>query len=322
MKFNSVSLLSKKEEYKLIKKWQTYRDNTSLDKIIRAYIRMPEAYARKFSRYGLPKEDLVNEGVIGIMHALDKFDLKKNLRLATYASWWIRAAMQDYILKNWSIVRMASTAKQKSLFFGLNRIKKLIAKSSNNIISDIKIDDIAKSLKVKDKIVIIGSGSASANSQGGIAIISGSSSTNKALVIGRIANDTWGVGKQDVQDGAVTSLTGMSLVNMRASKYEIDGATNYLDVDTDLKIVAAADITLDPGGGDINADGNILPNADNTRNLGSASKRWANIYTGDLHLRNDKGDWTIVEESDMLIVRNNLTGKNYKMMLEPIEENE
>lgn len=115
---------------------------------------MPEAYARKFSRYGLPKEDLVNEGVIGIMHALDKFDLKKNLRLATYASWWIRAAMQDYILKNWSIVRMASTAKQKSLFFGLNRIKKLIAKSSNNIISDIKIDDIAKSLKVKDKIVI------------------------------------------------------------------------------------------------------------------------------------------------------------------------
>ena len=130
------------------------------------------------------------------------------------------------------------------------------------------------------------------------------------------------MGKQDVQDGAVASLTGMSLVNMRASKYEIDGATNYLDVDTDLKIVAAADITLDPGGGDINADGNILPNADNTRDLGSASKRWANIYTGDLHLRNDKGDWTIVEESDMLIVRNNLTGKSYKMMLEPIEESE
>ena len=210
---------------------------------------------------------------------------------------------------------------------GMRIAKPAVFDSSVTIVSDLTVNGTTTTinttnLKVKDKIVIIGSGSASADSQGGIAIISGSSSTNKALVIGRIANDTWGVGKQDVQDGAVTSLTGMSLVNMRASKYEIDGATNYLDVDTDLKIVAAADITLDPGGGDINADGNILPNADNTRDLGSASKRWANIYTGDLHLRNDKGDWTIVEESDMLIVRNNLTGKSYKMMLEPIEESE
>ena len=112
-----VPVLSKALEYDLIRKWQDHKDKNSLNKIIKAYIRMPESYARKFSRYGIPKEDLVNEGVIGIIHALNKFDLKKNFRLSTYASWWIRATMQDYILKNWSVVKISSTVTQKSLFF-------------------------------------------------------------------------------------------------------------------------------------------------------------------------------------------------------------
>lgn len=177
-------------------------------------------------------------------------------------------------------------------------------------------------LKVKDKVILIGTGSSGVNSEGGIAIVSGSNTAENALVIGRVAVDTWGAGKLDVQDGAINSVAGMTLGGMRASRFEIDGAVNYIDVSTDLQLIAAADITLDPGGGDVNIDGDILPNADNTRSLGSISKRWANIYTGDLHLRNEKGNWTIQEDEDKLIVINNITGKRYKMMLEPLEDSE
>ncbi|MBD42154.1 MAG: RNA polymerase factor sigma-32 [Pelagibacteraceae bacterium] len=150
---NSSKILSKEEEYTLIKNWQNNKDKKSLNTIIRAYKRMPMSYAKKYSRYGVPFEDLVNEGVIAIMHALDKFDLKKNLRLSTYASWWIRAAMQEYVLKNWSIVRIASTAAQKSLFFGLNAMKNKILKNSNGFMSDKQVDFLAKSLKIKNKVV-------------------------------------------------------------------------------------------------------------------------------------------------------------------------
>ena len=80
---------------------------------------MSVSYARKFMRYGVSAEDLIQEGIIGTIHAINKFDINKKFRLATYASWWIRASMQEYILKNWSIVRISSTASQKALFFGL-----------------------------------------------------------------------------------------------------------------------------------------------------------------------------------------------------------
>lgn len=149
-----VPILTKELEYDLIRKWQNHKDKNSLNKIIKAYIRMPESYARKFSRYGIPKEDLVNEGVIGIIHALNKFDLKKNFRLSTYASWWIRATMQDYILKNWSVVKISSTVTQKSLFFGLNKIKRKIANASNNgFLSSRQVDVVAKSMNIKNKVI-------------------------------------------------------------------------------------------------------------------------------------------------------------------------
>jgi RNA polymerase sigma-32 factor len=146
-------ILTKKEEYKLIKNWQTKNDKSSLDQIIRSYRRMAEAYAKKYMKYKIPREDLVSEGIIAIIHALSKFDLKKKLRLSTYASWWIRAAMQDYILKNWSIVKIASTATQKSLFFGLNRMKKNISKNSCSSLSGSELDYIAKLYKVNSKVI-------------------------------------------------------------------------------------------------------------------------------------------------------------------------
>ena len=108
-------VLEKKEEYELITNWNTNKDQKALQKILNAYMRMAVSFAKKYQNYGLPLDDLIHEGILGIMHALEKFDISKDFRLSTYASWWIRASIQDYILKNWSVVKTGSTASQKQL---------------------------------------------------------------------------------------------------------------------------------------------------------------------------------------------------------------
>jgi len=105
-----------------------------------------------------------------------------------------------------------------------------------------------------------------------------------------------------------------SLLMAGTNKIEFTNGNNHIQVDTDLKITAAADIILTPGGGD------VLPDGDNTRNLGSASKRWANVYTGDLHLKNDRGDWTMVEEDEYLSITNNKTGKKFRLLMEEVDD--
>jgi hypothetical protein len=175
-------------------------------------------------------------------------------------------------------------------------------------------------LKVADPIILLGTGSASADSNGGIAIVSGSNTAANAMVFGRVDDDVWGVGRKDVEDGAVTSVDDMTLTSIRAAKFQVAGANDYIDVATNLRLVAAADIFLDPGGGDVTADGNVLPNTDISYDLGSASKRWRNIYTGDLHLANERGNWTVIEESDFLTLRNNNTGKRFKILMEMLPD--
>ena len=110
---------------------------------------MAVSYARKFTSYGLPIDDLIHEGVLGIMHALEKFDTSKDFRLSTYASWWIRASIQDYILKNWSVVRTGSTASQKALFFNLKKIKQQINDVSREFMGQREIDKVSNMLNVK-----------------------------------------------------------------------------------------------------------------------------------------------------------------------------
>ena len=114
-----------------------------------SYLRLAVSYARKYSSYGLSIDDLIHEGVLGIMHALDKFDTSKDFRLSTYASWWIRASIQDYILKNWSVVRTGSTASQKALFFNLKKIKQQINDISRDYMGQDEIDKVSNMLKVK-----------------------------------------------------------------------------------------------------------------------------------------------------------------------------
>ena len=142
-------VLEKDEEISLISNWQKNKDKKSLDKIIKAYYRLINAVAKKYSGYGLPREDLINEGTLGIIHALNKFDLSKGFRLSTYARWWIRAKIQDYILKNWSIVKVGSTATQKNLFFNLKKLKKQISCVSAEFMGDEELKRVSKILNVK-----------------------------------------------------------------------------------------------------------------------------------------------------------------------------
>ncbi len=142
-------ILEKDEEFMLINDWRNNKTPRSLQKILNSYLRLAISYARKYSSYGLPIDDLIHEGVLGIMHALEKFDTSKDFRLSTYASWWIRASIQDYILKNWSVVRTGSTASQKALFFNLKKIKQQISDVSREFMGQDEINKVSNMLNVK-----------------------------------------------------------------------------------------------------------------------------------------------------------------------------
>ena len=118
-----TGVLSKEEEKHLAENWAFKGDKKSMHKIIRAYSKLVIAYAMKYKNYGLSITDLVQEGHIGLMQAIAKFEPQRDIRFSTYAGWWIRSSIQDYVLKNWSIVRTGTTASQKSLFFSLRKLK-------------------------------------------------------------------------------------------------------------------------------------------------------------------------------------------------------
>ena len=142
-------ILEKKEEFYHIEQWREKRESKSLQIILNSYLRLAVSYARKYKSYGLPLDDLIHEGVLGIMHSLEKFDISKDFRLSTYASWWIRASIQDYILKNWSVVKTGSTASQKALFFNLRKIKQQISDASSDFMGQKEINQVSEMLNVK-----------------------------------------------------------------------------------------------------------------------------------------------------------------------------
>ncbi len=122
-----AALLEKDREQELARAWRDRRDTAAMHEMIGAYRRLVIASASKFRHYGLPLGDLIQEGNIGLMEAMNRFDPERDVRFSTYASWWIRSCMQDYVLRNWSIVRTGTTAAQKSLFFNLRRLRARIA---------------------------------------------------------------------------------------------------------------------------------------------------------------------------------------------------
>ena len=143
-------LLSLKDEKKITKLWSEKKDVKSLHVLINSYEKLVISNAIKFRKFGLPFGDLLQEGNVGILKAAYKFNIKINVRFSTYARWWIKSSMQEFVLKNWAIVRIGSTATQKFLFFQLSRLKTKIQNSSleNNNLESIT-DKIAKDLKIK-----------------------------------------------------------------------------------------------------------------------------------------------------------------------------
>jgi RNA polymerase sigma-32 factor len=122
--------LSKEEELGLALRWKHERDERALDKLASAHMRLVIALATRFRHYGLPVADLIQEGHIGLLEAAARFEPERDVRFSTYATWWIRASMQDFILRNWSIVRGGTSSAQKALFFNLRRLRARLARRS------------------------------------------------------------------------------------------------------------------------------------------------------------------------------------------------
>ncbi len=118
-----AELLDAETELRLARAWRDHRDERALHRLVTAYMRLAVSMAAKFRRYGAPMNDLIQEASLGLMKAADKFDPDRGVRFSTYAVWWIKASIQDYVMRNWSLVRTGSTGSQKSLFFNLRRVQ-------------------------------------------------------------------------------------------------------------------------------------------------------------------------------------------------------
>jgi len=144
----AVPLLSKEKEQTLAIAWRDENDEKSLHELMGAYSRLVISTASKFRNYGLPSADLIQEGMMGLLHAANRFEPERDLRFSTYANWWIRSSMQDFVLRNWSIVRTGTTASQKSLFFNLRRLRSKIEEETGEPINAEGREKIAETLEV------------------------------------------------------------------------------------------------------------------------------------------------------------------------------
>lgn len=142
-------LLTRDSELDLARRWRDDDDEAALHELVSAYARLVISVAGRFKNYGLPIGDLVQEGNVGLMQAAARFEPEREVRFSTYATWWIRSAIQDYVLRNWSIVRTGTTSAQKSLFFNLRRLRAQIADASATQMTEDQRAQIATSLKVR-----------------------------------------------------------------------------------------------------------------------------------------------------------------------------
>lgn len=150
----TTPILEREHEHDLAVAWRDKGDEKALHQLVRAYGRLVVAMASKFRHYGLPLGDLIQEGNVGLMQAAARFEPEREVRFSTYASWWIRSTIQDYVLRNWSIVRTGSTSAHKSLFFNLRRLRSKIANATGEMdLTEQSREQIAKELGVTVKDV-------------------------------------------------------------------------------------------------------------------------------------------------------------------------
>mgnify|MGYP003953027241 CR=1 FL=1 len=147
-------MLDAEEEYMLAKNWKTTGNIKSAEKLVTSHLRLVAKIAMGYRGYGLPVNEMISEGNIGLMQAVKKFKPEKGFRLATYAMWWIKASIQEYILRSWSLVKIGTTTAQKKLFFNLKKIKNQIAPKSEGDLRDEQVNEIADKLDVSKEEVI------------------------------------------------------------------------------------------------------------------------------------------------------------------------
>ena len=147
-------MLDAEEEYMLAKNWKERGNLKAAHKLVTSHLRLVAKIAMGYRGYGLPVSELISEGNIGLMQAVKKFDPDKGFRLATYAMWWIKASIQEYILRSWSLVKIGTTTAQKKLFFNLKKLKNQIAPQSEGDLKNEHVDEIANKLDVsKDEVI-------------------------------------------------------------------------------------------------------------------------------------------------------------------------
>ena len=147
-------MLDAEEEYMLAKNWRENGNLQSAHKLVTSHLRLVAKIAMGYRGYGLPVNELISEGNLGLMQAVKKFDPDKGFRLATYAMWWIKAAIQEYVLRSWSLVKMGTTTAQKKLFFNLKKLKNQIAPGQEGDLKDEQVNEISKRLDVESHEVI------------------------------------------------------------------------------------------------------------------------------------------------------------------------
>jgi len=147
-------MLAAEEEYMLAKNWKNTGNIKSAEKLVTSHLRLVAKIAMGYKGYGLPVSEMISEGNVGLMQAVKKFKPEKGFRLATYAMWWIKASIQEYILRSWSLVKIGTTTAQKKLFFNLKKVKNQIAPKSEGDLKDEHVTEIADKLSVsKDEVV-------------------------------------------------------------------------------------------------------------------------------------------------------------------------
>ena len=147
-------MLDAEEEYMLAKNWKSTGNLKSAEKLVTSHLRLVAKIAMGYKGYGLPVNEMISEGNVGLMQAVKKFEPEKGFRLATYAMWWIKASIQEYILRSWSLVKIGTTTAQKKLFFNLKKIKNQIAPKSEGDLRKEHVSEIAKKLDVKEDEVV------------------------------------------------------------------------------------------------------------------------------------------------------------------------
>ena len=147
-------MLDAEEEYMLAKNWRENGSLQSAHKLVTSHLRLVAKIAMGYRGYGLPVSELISEGNIGLMQAVKKFDPDKGFRLATYAMWWIKASIQEYVLRSWSLVKMGTTTAQKKLFFNLKKLKNQIAPGQEGDLRNEQVDEISKRLNVESEEVV------------------------------------------------------------------------------------------------------------------------------------------------------------------------